>query len=205
MTLLAAARDPLLGAFGLSRRVANRRGRQALAGWLTALTLVVAACAGQAAVALPRKAAAPTAPVALAAPSPPSVRDQVIAAYTGYWQALGQALDTQNAASAHAVLAPYVVAANIPLLISGFETDWARSEIQYGSPVPHILSVQVAGDHASVHDCADFSNAGVASARTGQVIGSLGNPRVNMISTLVLTHGRWLVSNQVPVVVSCVP
>jgi hypothetical protein len=26
-----------------------------------------------------------------------------------------------------------------------------------------------------------------------------------MISTLVRTHGRWLVSNQVPVVSSCVP
>ena len=69
----------------------------------------------------------------------------------------------------------------------------------------HILSVQITGGHAAVHDCADFSHAGVQSASTGQVIGSLGNSRVNMISTLVRAHGRWLVSNQVPVVSPCVP
>jgi hypothetical protein len=129
----------------------------------------------------------------------------VIAAYDGYWQALGQALDTQNAAKAGVILASYAAAASIPSLIRGFETDWARGEVQYGAPVPHILSVRISGNHAAVHDCADFSRAGVQNARTGQVVGSLGSSRVNMISTLVRSHGRWLVSNQVPVVSSCVP
>ena len=170
------------------------------------LTLAVAGCGGPAAVALPHKAAARASPAAsLAAGVTPSVQDQVVAAYTGYWQAVGQALDARNPASARAVLAPYAAPAAISSLIGGFETDWARGEIQYGSPVPHILSVRVAGDRAAVHDCADFSNAGVQSASTGQVIGSLGSPRVNMISTLMLTGGRWLVSGQVPVVLSCVP
>jgi hypothetical protein len=215
MTLLDAARPPLPGAFILSRRVADRRRRRALAarpgfrraGWfggLTALTLAVAGCGGQASVALPHKAAAQAPPAAVAG-APQTPQDQVIAAYTGYWQALGQALDSQNAANARSILASYAAPAMIPSLISGFETDWARGEIQYGGPVPHILSVQIAGARANVHDCADFSNAGVQSASTGQVIGGLGNSRVNMISTLVLAHGRWLVSNQVPVVLSCVP
>jgi hypothetical protein len=39
----------------------------------------------------------------------------------------------------------------------------------------------------------------------GAVIGSLGNSRVNIISTLLRTRGRWLVSNQVAVVSPCVP
>jgi hypothetical protein len=167
--------------------------------------LAIAGCGGQASVALPLKAAAPAAPAAAVTHPPQTLRQQVIAAYTGYWQALGQALDAQNAGRAREILAQHVPGASIPSLISGFETDWAQGEIQYGSPVPHILSVQVAGGHAAVHDCADFSNAGVQDARTGQVVGSLGDPHVNMISTLVLTHGRWLVSNQVPVVVSCAP
>jgi hypothetical protein len=213
MTLLVAARQPSPGASGLYRRVASRRGWPFLGGvgWLgglTALTLAVVGCGGQPAVALPHKAAgpaqAPASPAALAG-GPVSVHDQVVAAYTGYWQALGQALDTRDAARARAILAPYATPALIPSLISGFETDWVRDEIQYGSPVPHILSVRVAGRRAAVHDCADFSNAGVQSVSTGQVIGSLGNPRVNMISTLVLANGRWLVSDQVPVVLSCVP
>jgi hypothetical protein len=204
MTSLDAARPPLLDAFGLPRRVADRRGRCAILAGLTALALTVAGCGGQASVTLPRKAAAQPPPAAVAG-APQTPQDQVIAAYTGYWQALGQALDSQNAASARAILARYAAPAMIPSLISGFQTDWARGEVQYGAPVPHILSVRISGAHADVHDCADFSNAGVQSAGTGQVIGSLGNSRVNMISTLVLVRGRWLVSNQVPVVLSCVP
>ncbi len=169
------------------------------------LAFAVAGCGGQPAVALPHKAAAPDSPAAAASAAPLTPRQQVVAAYTGYWQALGQALDTRSAQSARAILAQYAPPASIASLISGFETEWARGEIQYGRPVQHILSVQVTGNHAAVHDCADFSHAGVQDARTGQVIGSLGNSRVNMISTLVRAHGRWLVSNQVPVVVPCVP
>jgi hypothetical protein len=205
-----AARLPLLGAFVLRRGVAGRCGWPACLSLITALLsgagllLAVTGCGSQAPVALPRKSAGAVAPVALAAP-PQSAQQQVIAAYNGYWQALGQALDTQNAAKAGVILASRVTAANITSLIRGFETDWARGEVQYGAPVPHILSVRISGNHAAVHDCADFSRAGVQNARTGQVVGSLGNSRVNMISTLVRTHGRWLVSNQVPVVSSCVP
>jgi hypothetical protein len=199
----AAAFHPLLGASGLRRRVAGRRGGTAYFGLLAAL-LAAAGCSGQAAVALPHKPAAPTVPAVLDDP-PASPQQQVVAAYTGYWQAVGQALDAQNPARAAAILAPYAAPAAITSLISGFETDWARDEVQYGAPVPHILSVQITGDHAAVHDCADFSHAGVQNARTGQVVGSLGSSRVNMISTLLRTRGRWLVSNQVPVVSSCAP
>ncbi len=204
MTLLDAARPPLLAAFGLSRRVADRPSRPAFLAGLTALALGLAGCGGQASVALPARAAPQASPAAVAG-APQTPQDQVVAAYTGYWQALGQALDSQNAVNARTILAPYAASAMIPSLISGFETDWSRGEVQYGSPVPHILSVRITGDRANVHDCADFSNAGVQSASTGQVIGGLGDSRVNMISTLVFTGGRWLVSDQIPVVLPCVP
>jgi predicted small lipoprotein YifL len=205
-----AARLPLLGAFGLRRRVVGRCGRPACLALITALVpgaglaLAVAGCGGQGPVSLPHKSSGVAAPVALTAP-PQTPQQQVVAAYNGYWQALGQALDTQNAAKAGLILESHTTSASISSLIRGFETDWARGEVQYGAPVPHILSVRITGNHAAVHDCADFSHAGVQNARTGQVVGSLGSSRVNMISTLVRTHGRWLVSNQVPVVSSCVP
>jgi hypothetical protein len=210
MSLDIAARLPLLGAFGLRRRVVGRCGRPACLALITALlpgaglALAVVGCGGQAPVSLPHKSPGTAVPVALTGP-PQTEQQQVVAAYNGYWQALGQALDTQDAAKAGVILASHVTAASISSLIGGFETDWARGEVQYGAPVPHILSVRISGDHAAVHDCADFSRAGVQNARTGQVVGSLGSSRVNMISTLVRTHGRWLVSNQVPVVSSCVP
>jgi hypothetical protein len=200
----AAVFRPLPGASRPHRRVPDRCGGTARSVLVAALLLAVAGCGGQATVALPHKPAAPAGPAVLAGPAL-SPQQQVVAAYTGYWQALGEALDTQNAGRAAAILAPYAAPATIPSLISGFETDWARGEVQYGGPVPHILSVLITGDHAAVHDCADFSHAGAQNARTGQVVGSLGSPRVNMISTLVRTRGRWLVSNQVPVVSSCVP
>jgi hypothetical protein len=205
-----AARLPLLGAFGLRRRVVGRCGRPACLALITALVpgaglaLAVAGCGGQGPVSLPHKSSGAAVPVALTAP-PQTAAQQVVAAYNGYWQALGQALDTQSAAKAGVILASHATAASVSSLIRGFETDWTRGEVQYGAPVPHILSVRITGNHAAVHDCADFSHAGVQNARTGQVVGSLGSSRVNMISTLVRTHGRWLVSNQVPVVSSCVP
>ena len=201
-----AAHHPLPAAHGLRRRVAKRCVKPVCLGFLVALTLAVTGCGGQQGpVALPHKSAGPAAlPAELADPSL-RPQQQVAAAYTGYWQALGQALDAQNAGRARAILARYAAPASIPSLVKGFETDWARGEIQYGGPMPHILSVQITGGHAAVHDCADFSHAGVQSARTGQVIGDLGNSRVNMISTLVRARGRWLVSNQVPVVSPCVP
>jgi hypothetical protein len=211
MHLLGAASNPSLGASGLPRRVANRCAAPACpagatlaayASGMAALVLAVSGCGGQASVALPHKSAPPAVPAAVTDPAL-TVRQQVIAAYTGYWQALGQALDTQNAARARAILAQYVPGPSIASLISSFEADWAKGEIGYGSPVPHIMSVRITGGQAAVHDCADFSNAGVQDARTGQVVGSLGNPHVNLISTLVLTHGKWLVTNQVPVVLSC--
>jgi hypothetical protein len=172
--------------------------------WLAGLASASTGCGGQPPAVLPHKSAPLPVPAAVTAPRQ-TPRQQVVAAYTGYWQALGQALDTRNAGRAQAILEQYVPGASIPSLMRGFEADWAQGEIQYGSPVPHILSVRITGAAAAVHDCADFSNAGVQEARTGQVVGSLGNSRVNLISTLVLTHGRWLVSNQVPVVSSCVP
>jgi hypothetical protein len=213
MSSLVAASGPLRGASAPPRPGGELTGLRHAPGIASAtavciaaaLALSIAGCGGQAAVALPRKTSLPAVPAASPGPGrTPAVSDQVVAAYTGYWQALGQALDARNAAAARAILAPFATPALIPSLVSGLETDWARGEIQYGAPVPHILSVQVTGDKATVHDCADFSHAGVQTT-TGQLVGSLGNPRVNMISILVLSGGRWLLSNQVPVVASCNP
>ena len=191
----------LVAASGVLHRASGPRRLGAL---LTGAALAVAGCGGQAAVALPRKTGLPALP-ATPASQPLNPRQQVITAYTGYWQALGQALDARNAGRAQAILAPYAVPSLVTSTVSGYQSLWARNEIQYGAPVLHILSVQVTGASAAVHDCADFSHAGVQDAATGEVEGSLGNARVNMTSTLVLTGGRWLLSNQVPVVAPCEP
>ena len=94
MSLLGDASNPLQGASGLPRRVANRRAAPSCLAWMAGLALAPTGCGRQAPVALPHKSALPALP---------------------------------------------------------------------------------------------------------------GSPIVNLISTLVLRHGRWLVSNQIPVVLSCAP
>lgn len=217
MSTLVAASGPLRGASApprsggskallphapvITRAIAAGPARVIAA--CAALALTLAGCAGQAAVALPGKTTVPAVPAAMAGQQTSTPRDQVVAAYTGYWQALGQALDARNATQARAILARYAAPALIPSLLSGLETEWAQGEIQYGGPVPHIMSVRITGSRAAVHDCADFSHAGVQMAATGQVVGSLGNSDVNMISVLLRSGSRWLLSNQVPVVAPC--
>jgi hypothetical protein len=192
----------LVAASGALQRTCGPRRLGAL---LAGVGLAVAACGGQAPVALPHKAALPAVPAASPASQILTANDQVVAAYTGYWQALGQALDARSSTRAQAILAPYASPSLISSIVSGDQSLWARNEIQYGAPVPHILGVEVTGTSASVHDCADFSHAGLQDAATGQVVGSLGSAHVNMTSTMVLTNGRWLLSDQVPVEATCEP
>jgi len=74
-----AARLPLLGAFGLRRRVVGRCGRPACLALITALlpgaglAIAVAGCGGQAPVSLPHKSSGAAVPVALTVTLPGDV------------------------------------------------------------------------------------------------------------------------------------
>jgi hypothetical protein len=179
---------------------------RALAVRLVAIAAVAAAAAGcsrgPAKVALPGTPA----PVQTAGVTSehPSERRQVLAAYQGYWQATNHALDSRNAARARLILAAYLPGSALPGMVRGMRALWVRDEISYGSPELHIMSVRVtSGQTADVHDCVDMSHAGLQDWRTGQIIGGLGQSHENLITTLALEHGRWLVTGSVPVVRSC--
>jgi hypothetical protein len=181
---------------------ACRVQRLALAAAAPALALATAGCAGQASVPLPPKAIALRSPAQLTDRLSP--REQVMAAYTGYWQASDNAVNAGNAGLARRILARYVPAAAIPDLIAALRQDWDTHSVVDGSPVLHILSVTVRQSRATVHDCVDLSHAGLKNARTGAVLPhSFGNARANYYASLVRRGGRWLVSNIVPVVASC--
>lgn len=147
-----------------------------------------------------------TQPAARTAGHSPGPRQQVIAAYAGYWQATSEAVNSGDARRARRILAGYAPAAAIPGLIAVLRRDWARHAVDDGNPVLHILSVTVGTDSATVHDCADLSHAGLKDARTGRPFPrSFGSPRANYYASLVRYGGRWLVSNIVPVVAPCDP
>lgn len=134
----------------------------------------------------------------------PSARNLVIAAYEGYWLATNRALASRDPAKAQAIMAGHVPGTAIPGLVNGLKALWRRDEVGYGSPVYHIMSVQISGHGtAAVHDCVDLSHTGFQDRQTGQVVGGVGQSHDFLITTLVLEHGRWLVTGAITVVQTC--
>ncbi len=164
----------------------------------------LAACNGTGApVSLPPRSPSATA-AASATPVALSAQQQVIAAFTGYNEALGQAERSRNAAEARKLLRPYLVASQIDGTVRTMSSIWASGEVFYGEDVVHVLSVTVRGTTAFVHDCEDTSGAGLENAATGQVVpGSAGIPHLNLVTRLDLMGGRWLVQSQVIEDVPC--
>jgi hypothetical protein len=62
----------------------------------------------------------------------------------------------------------------------------------YGMPVPHVQSVSVSGDRATVVDCLDNSGTGLVD-RAGKKL-SVGRERQETTAVLVLEGGVWKVS-----------
>lgn len=180
-------------------------------GWLGAAAVVLAAglvsaCSGGAAlVNLPARPDAATRAVNTARPAPASPRQQVVAAYTSYNNALQQAQNTRNARQVQAIMANYVPASSIPAFVSAFRQEWAHGEIGYGAAVSHILHVRlVSRAEAVVDDCLDTTHSGLQYVRTGTVVpGTVGTGHDNLATTLVRRNGRWLVATQTPVEVPC--
>lgn len=182
------------------RRPASSRARPA---WPLILAIAVTGCAAQSTVALPRKSRQLAAPAAVSGPAM-TARQQVIDAYTGYWQAFAAAMSSQNAARAGAILAPYEPASAVAQAVRADQRVWAVHETAYGSAVTHILGVQLTGSRALVHDCLDLSHFGTENMRTGRVVPeSFGLPHLNFYVTVMRSSGRWLVTNMQPVEVPC--
>lgn len=184
-------------------RRGRRRGRGLAAVLLAGCTAGLAGCGAPAAdVALPAKPGHIRPAVAQAAR--PTQRDQVVAAYEGYWRATGAALASRDPVKARVAMAGYVPRSAIAALVGGLRAIWRRDEIGYGSPVFHILSVTITGHGtAAVHDCLDLSHTGFQNQQTGQIVGGFGQSHDFMITTLVRQRGRWLITGAIPVVQSC--
>lgn len=133
-----------------------------------------------------------------------SPRRLILAAYEGYWRATNQAVDSRSPARARTLLASYIPGSALPGLVKGLQALWQADEASYGSPVLHVMSVKITGSRtAAVHDCVDMSHSGLVNRKTGQIVGGLGRSHENLITSMVLRHGRWLVTGAIPVVRSC--
>jgi hypothetical protein len=185
------------------------RNARTLASALLVLALPgLAACGARQApsVALPHRASAPLTVPAAPSTAPPTPQQVVESAYLGYWQAYAQAMDAGNPAGARSDLAPYTAPGTLARVVTSLRRVWAANEAADGAAMPHVLSVQITGPKALLHDCLDLSHFGVVNKTTGLVVSdSFGLPNRNYYITLVLSGGRWLVSNMEPVEVPCQP
>jgi hypothetical protein len=214
MSVLVCSRRPLrdtlrsprgqIAACGLPLPCVGRRRSAVLPVAAGVLILAAGCSASPASVALPKRAPAGTA-VKSAAPAL-TPRQQVIAAYTGYTQALPEAESTQSAAQVRVMMAPYLSAGAIAALLRTFRATWRKHEISYGSPVSHIIRVTITGNRAVVDDCANDSRSGLENARTGSAVtATLGPSRVNLVTRLTRVRGRWLIGLQNVLLVPCTP
>jgi hypothetical protein len=161
---------------------------------------------GGATVALPVKHSQLPAASPAAAAGPQSTQDQIITAYTGYWQAYVAATRTKSVKAATALLARYSDPALLRSLVGPLPKLWASHYTTFGYAVPHVLGVRPGSAKAVLHDCLDTSHFGTQNELTGrQFPGGITQARVNFYVTLVRSGSRWLVSKFTKVEVPCVP
>jgi hypothetical protein len=177
-----------------------------LAGLVACAVVALAGCNEiTSTVALPPKTS-PTHTAVTTKPRGLSERQQVIAAFTGYSEALRTAGNSRSPAEVRRLMDPYLPASTISNLIKFDQSIWAKGELFYGHIARHIVAVRVDGRHAFVHDCDNTSEAGLEDARTGQVVpGSLGIRDDNVITRLNLVGSQWLVGIQTIEDVPCKP
>jgi hypothetical protein len=165
---------------------------------------IVGCAGGTAHVHLPARPAATSAVVI--GPASLTPRQQVVAALGGYVTALGRADKSGSTAAARQLLRPYLAPDRIPGLVQAMSALWAKGESFYGEDVLHVSSVTIAARHAFVHDCDDTGSMGLIDVATGQFVpGSAGVPRDNVVTSLDLSGGHWLVQFQLVEDVPCTP
>jgi hypothetical protein len=158
--------------------------------------LAVAACGGGGAkVHLPSSTPLSTPP---RSPSPTSLarsgKAAVAAAYTALFPATDRAL-LARPEQIRAILQPYVTGDYLDLSVRGIIDEQARHLEPFRHVVVHITKIDIKQDTATVHDCQDASNAGLADARTHQLDPKTrGSAHRTLVAQMTLGgDGRWRV------------
>jgi hypothetical protein len=89
-------------------------------------------------------------------------------------------------------LAEYATGAVLENLRSKLAVRQQSGTRLYGAPVPHVQSVSLSGDRATVEDCLDNSGTGLMDGGGNKL--SVGRDRQETTATLVLEEGVWKVS-----------
>jgi hypothetical protein len=170
--------------------------RTAFALITVAFVLVLAACsdAGGVQTSVPRAAeSSAKSSQATLTPLPtavPAVERLVTQRYVEFQQVVAESGATSDPDDSR--LAEYATGAVLENLRGKLAVRQQSGTRLYGSPVPHVQSVSVAGDRATVRDCLDNSATGLMDGAGNKL--SVGRDRQETTATLVLADGAWKVS-----------
>lgn len=171
----------------------------ACGGALASTVALVTACGGEhdRDVPLP-SSSTPAAPPATTAPTPSRSGDPkqlVTAAYTGYMTAARKAVLAQPE-TVRGILRPYVTGPYLDWEVRQILLEQSANKEPWGTAIVHVGAIDLLGPKATLHDCQDASNSGLADSRTHQLIpNSRGVKNWNLVADMTLgSDGRWRVA-----------
>jgi hypothetical protein len=173
-----------------------RPGQKLLAEVAVVLGLT-AGCGHGSTADLPTKRAPSVGRLETRSASPPmSPKDIASAAYAASFAAVNEALQSPPE-RIRSILSNYMTGEFLDFQIRQLLDEQARHLEPWGRVVVHITTVDIQQDRATIHDCQDASNAGLADAQTHQLVPELrGVAHRNLTAKLTLGgDGRWRVSN----------
>ncbi|WP_327586981.1 hypothetical protein OHA25_08210 [Nonomuraea sp. NBC_00507] len=135
------------------------------------------------------------------------IKAAIAEVYTDFWPVSAEAAKAP-AAQARKLLAPYVAGEFLDEQVQKIGTYQAENQEPYGQPTVHIMRVTLGpGNTASLHDCLDFSKAGLADRRTHQLIpGTLGSSRTHVAADFKRgSDGRWRLTSVMQLEEPCSP
>ena len=174
-----------------SNRPARRSRLPVLLAGSVAIGIALTACSsGGVRTALPRQDDSPAPSASASLPATSSAGSVVEQRYVGFQRVVAESGASSNADDPR--LADYATGAVLENLRGKLAVRRQAGTRLYGTPIPHVQSVSVSGDRATVRDCLDNSGTGLID-RAGKKL-SVGRPRQATTATLVLKGGVWKVS-----------
>jgi hypothetical protein len=130
---------------------------------------------------------------ALAEPTPDGLRGYREAGHRAIRRVpAGRAETGATSDAADPRLAEYTTGAVLENLRAKLAVRQQSGTRLYGAPVPHVQSVSLSGNLATVKDCLDNSGTGLMDGSGNKL--SVGRDRQETTATLVLEEGVWKVS-----------
>jgi hypothetical protein len=163
---------------------------------ILALLLVLSACSDANGIqtSLPRTSDSPTVPASVnptaSATEQAAIERLVRQRYLDFQRVVAEIGATSNADDLR--LADYATGAVLENLRGKLAVRRQEGVRLYGAPVPHVQSVSVSANRATVRDCLDNSETGLVDAAGKKL--SVGRARQETTATLVHEDGTWKVS-----------